>query len=217
MSLNWVMLARSPADVYVPLEGETTVFRAAARSAFRLKSIAKLPSSSSTFPGNAAAVSAAQSLPRFESSRGQLLITSQRLIYVPDSHTHGLGPAPGFASFAAPLRNIYDAHVTQPWFGPNAWMAVVIPVPDGGLPERVPFELTITFNEGGAFEFHEAFERIRERVQEGLNHIEQLPVYTATASARSRAPQPHTAQAVPVSAVDDDAPPPSYSAVADTL
>lgn len=62
------------------------------------------------------------------------------------------------------------------------------PVVGGGLPaEHAVFELRITFREGGAFDFHTRWEEVRERLlvaheSGGPAHLEQLPVYEATAT-----------------------------------
>ncbi|KAK9478833.1 hypothetical protein V1514DRAFT_329891 [Lipomyces japonicus] len=188
MSINWVMLSRDPNEGYVSLPNETTLFRAPYRTSFKLRPVGNPSSSvpsSNTYPGHAAAAGAAGiNRPiKLDSSQGSLILSSHRLIYLPDA-TSSLGPSPGFLSFAAPLGNVHDAHVTQPWFGPNQWSAVIVPVVDGGLTQNDdsagrhhPFELLLTFKDGGAFEFQDKFERIRERQQEGLQHIDELPQY----------------------------------------
>ncbi|KAK9324295.1 hypothetical protein V1517DRAFT_317656 [Lipomyces orientalis] len=210
MSLNWVMQARNPVDAYVPLPHETTIYRAPPRTSFKLRPVGNQSTpASSVYPGNA------QSIPRpvkLDASQGRLILTSQRLLYLPDS------PTSAFQSFAAPLRNVYDSHITQPWFGPNLWSCVVVPVQDGGLPTGLPLEVTVTFKDGGAFEFQECFERIRERMQEGINHIDELPTYSAPSyctpagAAPVANPVNTTTTGRPSGAAVNDEPPP-YDAV----
>ncbi|KAK9370038.1 hypothetical protein V1509DRAFT_618356 [Lipomyces kononenkoae] len=206
MSINWVMLSRNPVDAYVPLPNEITIYRAPQRTSFKLRQVGNQSSStSSVYPGNISSTA----LPvKYDASHGQLLLTSHRVIYLADS------PSSVFQSFAAPLRNVHDAHVTQPWFGPNMWSSVVVAVQDGGLPTDTPLELTITFKDGGAFEFHDCFERIRERMQEGVNHIDELPTYTAGGSATSTADTApiDTTRSAPPGAVANDEPPPYEAA-----
>jgi hypothetical protein len=88
--------------------------------------------------------------------------------------------------------------------GPNAWLAVVQPVPGGNLPNEHHIELKLTFKDGGAPEFHSSFERIKERLQQavsaaresnlragglgGVNldavHLDQLPSYESSGQDR---------------------------------
>ncbi|KAK7205952.1 hypothetical protein BZA70DRAFT_277512 [Myxozyma melibiosi] len=205
MSLNWVMLDRSGSG-FVPLPGETTIYSAPQRSSFRLRTVGKLAGSeSSMFPGHAPTTDRP---PKLDASSGRLILTSHRVLYLPDSPESAR-----FRSFAAPLGNIRDAHLVQPWFGPNQWCSVVLPVPDGGLP-NVPLELTVTFKDGGAFEFDESFVRIRERMNDGINHIDDLPsyapAYAATPAAAAPAAAPTPAPVHPTASDADDLPPPPY-------
>jgi len=95
---------------------------------------------------------------------GLAYLTNRRLIYIPDKPTDKL------QSFAAPILNIHDSHVTAPFFGPNVWQALLQPVHGGGIPTPsggvVDFKLT--FKDGGAFDFHTHFERIKERLQQAV-------------------------------------------------
>lgn len=95
-----------------------------------------------------------------------------------------------------PLLNVHDTHVTAPFFGPNVWVAIVQPVSGGGIPASLPaIQCKVTFKEGGAFDFHNHYERIKERLQQvvevsressrGANnvdmssvHLEDLPAYS---------------------------------------
>ncbi|KAL5048972.1 hypothetical protein BDW71DRAFT_12171 [Aspergillus fruticulosus] len=124
-----------------------------------------------------------------QSSAGQIYLTNQRVVYIPAQRSDEL------ESFSAPLLNLHDSHVSSPFFGPNAWNAVVQPVPGGGIPPPlVAVHLKVTFKEGGAFDFHSQFERIKERLQQAVEisresgrgagdvnmagvHLEELPAY----------------------------------------
>lgn len=84
-----------------------------------------------------------------------------QIIYLPGK------PTPQFQSFAAPLLNLHDTHVTAPFFGPNVWSAALQPVPGGGIPPvQTVIEMTLTFKDGGAFDFQTYFERIQERLRQ---------------------------------------------------
>ncbi|KAL4923229.1 uncharacterized protein BDV17DRAFT_285592 [Aspergillus undulatus] len=126
-----------------------------------------------------------------QSSAGRVYLTNQRVVYIPGQRSDEL------QSFSAPLLNLHDSHVSSPFFGPNAWNAVVQPVPGGGIPPSlVAVHLKVTFKEGGAFDFHSQFERIKERLQQAVEisresgrgpgdvnmsgvHLDELPAYSA--------------------------------------
>ncbi|KAF2770586.1 hypothetical protein EJ03DRAFT_242318, partial [Teratosphaeria nubilosa] len=95
---------------------------------------------------------------------GVLYLTNRRIIYLPDKKTEKL------ESFAAPLLNLHDSHVSAPFFGPNVWTAALQPVQGGGLPipPRGAVELKFTFRDGGAFDFHTKFEQVKERLQQAM-------------------------------------------------
>jgi hypothetical protein len=84
-------------------------------------------------------------------------------VYLPEK------PTAEFKSFAASLLNLRDSYVTVPWFGPNIWQAAVQPVPGGNLSNPYEVKLKLTFNEGGALDFHTNFERIKERLQQAVD------------------------------------------------
>lgn len=72
----------------------------------------------------------------------------------------------------------------MPWFGPNAWTALVQPIAGGGLhsPGNASgIELKLTFKEGGAPDFQGKFEAIKERLQQIVdvareqNGVQQRP------------------------------------------
>jgi hypothetical protein len=94
--------------------------------------------------------------------------------------------------------------VTAPFFGPNVWQALLQPVHGGGIPTPTGgvVDFKLTFKDGGAFDFHTHFERIKERLQQAVEvsrihgdgaggsagamngvdvsniNVEDLPVYT---------------------------------------
>lgn len=116
-------------------------------------------------------------------------LTIYQVIYLPGRKTREL------QSFSAPLLNLHDTHVSAPFFGPNVWTALVQPVSGGGIPASVhAVQLKVTFKEGGAFDFHTNFERIKERLRDAVEssqevrrgftdvnmasvHLDELPAY----------------------------------------
>ncbi|GKZ29482.1 hypothetical protein AbraIFM66950_005042 [Aspergillus brasiliensis] len=84
-------------------------------------------------------------------------------------------------------------------------MALVQPVSGGGIPASLPaVQLKVTFKEGGAFDFHNNFERIKERLQQAVEntqassrgarnvdmsaiHLDELPAYTGPSGDTSGA------------------------------
>ena len=105
-------------------------------------------------------------------------------------------PTPEFQSFSAPILNLQDSFVRAPFFGANYWVASAKPVPGGGIPAaHTLVDLRLTFKDGGAFDYHNVFEQIKERLYhaytiaresghgsttaEDLSNVnlEQLPAY----------------------------------------
>ena len=117
-------------------------------------------------------------------------------------------------------------------------MATVQPVSRGGIPPSLPaIQIKLTFKEGGAFDYHTCFERIKERHQQAVDisrennlrtidlssiDLEQLPAYEGprdgathhshrqqdTSSNSHQNPgAPHEASSEPVD------PPPGYEEV----
>jgi hypothetical protein len=87
-----------------------------------------------------------------------------KIVYLPST------PSASLQSFAVPILNLHDTHVTAPFFGPNVWSAIVQPVPGGNIPpEHAALELKMTFKDGGAFDFHSTYERIKERLQQAVD------------------------------------------------
>ncbi len=86
------------------------------------------------------------------------------IVYLPAS------PVPALQSFSAPILNLHDTHVSAPFFGPNTWRAAVQPVPGGGLSSaQSVIELKMIFKDGGAFDFHSNYERIKERLRQAVD------------------------------------------------
>ncbi|GAB7364029.1 hypothetical protein MBLNU230_g4586t1 [Neophaeotheca triangularis] len=148
---SWVMLSPATTPPYTPLPSEQNLFTSPPR-------ISLTVSSPQHYPGK-------QQQPyNLSSSAGVLYLTNRRLIYLPDK------PTDKFQSFAAPILNLHDSHVTAPFFGPNVWQALMQPVQGGGIPTPATgvVEVKFTFKEGGAFDFHTQYERIRERLQQAI-------------------------------------------------
>jgi hypothetical protein len=114
------------------------------------------------------------------SSSGSLYLTNQRIVYLPSQQN------PDFQSFTTPLLHIYDSHVSAPFFGPNVWTAIVRPVAGGGIPASIQVvELKFSFKEGGAFDFHSNFERIKDRLGQAVEHArEQGPATSQATTGR---------------------------------
>ncbi|OOF98116.1 hypothetical protein ASPCADRAFT_164377 [Aspergillus carbonarius ITEM 5010] len=182
MSINWVML-QGP-DGFVRLPNEHQLFTSPPRTSLSLQPLGS---------------SASKDAFSLQSSAGQIYLTNQRVVYIPAQQTKD------FQSFSAPLLNVHDAHVTAPFFGPNAWMALVQPVSGGGIPASLPaVQVKVTFKEGGAFDFHNNFERIKERLQQAVEntqatsrgarnvdlsaiHLDELPAYSGPSSGTTGA------------------------------
>ncbi|KAF2842077.1 hypothetical protein M501DRAFT_998313 [Patellaria atrata CBS 101060] len=142
---SWVMLEENG---FVPLPGEQPIYTSPPRTSLSLHSLNKYPGKEPF---------------SLQSSAGVIYLTNRRIVYLPAS------PTPQLKSFAAPILNLHDTHVTAPFFGPNVWTALVQPVAGGGIPPQHPaLELKMTFKDGGAFDFHTAFERIKERLQQAV-------------------------------------------------
>lgn len=112
-------------------------------------------------------------------------------------------PTKDFQSFSSPLLNVRDSHVSAPFFGPNVWTALVQPVSGGGISPNLPaVQLKVTYKEGGAFDFHTNFERIKERLAQAVEntddgargvrgvdltavHLDELPAYDAPQHTRN--------------------------------
>ena len=133
------------------------------------------------------------------------LTSTRQLIYLPAQGT------PQLQSLSAPLLSLQDTHVSAPFFGPNVWEGILIPTAGGGFsPHHHVVQIKLTFKEGGAFDFHSTFERIKEQVahaaeisrESGRSNgntsgpididLEQLPAYEEVGSS-GRMTQPASA------------------------
>lgn len=145
------MLSPASKPPYTPLPNERTLFTSSPRIALNITTPAH-------YPGK-------QQQPfSLSSASGVLYLTNRRLIFLPEKST------PQLQSFAASILSLHDSRVTAPWFGPNVWIALLQPTQGGGIP--VPsggvVECKFTFKEGGAFDFHAQYERVRERLQQAV-------------------------------------------------
>lgn len=211
--LSWVLLSPdSSATPYTPLPSETTVFTSPPRISLSLSIPSHYP--------------AKQQQPfSLSHPSGTLYLTNRRIIYLPDK------PTTDFQSFAAPILNLHDSHVTAPFFGPNAWSALLQPVQGGGIPTPTGgvVELKLTFKEGGAFDFHTGYERVRERLLQavevsgmdgrdggsahvGAADLEDLPVYSEVSEQPLVSPIARTEEVEIPRAEPPSGPPPAYEA-----
>lgn len=141
------MLDPSKSGTFSPLPSETTLYTSPPRTSLSINSLNKYPGSQ---PYTLASAS------------GTLCLTNRRVIYLSSPST------PQFQSFSAPILNLQDSHVTAPWIGPNAWIALCKPVQGGNIPVSHAVEVKITFKDGGAYEFASRYERVRERYAEAV-------------------------------------------------
>ena len=101
-------------------------------------------------------------------------------------------------SFMAPILNLQDTRISAPFFGPNVWTGILKPVMGGGIPAQHAFvEIKMTFKEGGAFDFHSTFERVRDSLLQAVEnaqasgqeldpadvHLDELPAYNEVSGA----------------------------------
>jgi len=171
----------SNAEGFVRLPGERVLYTSAPRTTLLLQT----PS----------IFSSARPL-SISSSTGRVYLTNQRIVYLPAP------PTPALQSFSAPILKLHDTHVSAPFFGPNVWTASLEPIIGGGIPSTQSYvEIKMVFKEGGAFDFHTKFERVKEHLLQALEaardsgsgsptsgsvltgvnlaavHLEQLPAY----------------------------------------
>lgn len=173
MSINWVMLHEH--EGFVRLPHEHLIYTSPPRTSLSLQPIG-------SYKGKDAL--------SIQSGSGRIYLTNQRVVYIPVQKSNE------FQSFSAPLLHIHDTHVSAPFFGPNVWQSLVQPVSGGGIPPSLPaVQLKVTFKEGGAFDYHNHFERIKERLQQAVEvsqesnrgarevdlstiHLDELPAYS---------------------------------------
>ncbi|RMZ85002.1 hypothetical protein DV738_g290, partial [Chaetothyriales sp. CBS 135597] len=151
MSINWVMT--HDRDGFVRLPKEDIIWQSSStRTSFSL-------STPRAYPGtNPLSI---------KSDNGTLYLTNHRIVYLPAT------PTEAFKSFSASHLNLHDSHLILPWFGPNAWQALVEPVPGGNIPNNHHVELKFTFKDGGAPDFNVKFEGIKERLQQAVENARQ--------------------------------------------
>jgi hypothetical protein len=121
-------------------------------------------------------------------------------------------PQPHLESFSAPILNLSDTHVTAPFFGPNAWIAVLKPVTGGNIPAQHAFlQVKMTFKDGGAYDFSRIYEEVKEKTVSARDlardagrtvdlsdvPLEQLPAYEETGNGVAAAPRAN-AEATPI-------------------
>ncbi|THW92497.1 hypothetical protein D6D15_03114 [Aureobasidium pullulans] len=150
---SWVMLEPSSTQPFTPLPHEQTLYKSPARTTFSLQSLNKFPDKEPA---------------HWSASAGTLYLTNRRLVYLPTT------PTPQLQSFSVPLLNTHDSHVVAPWIGPNVWTALAQPVQGGGIPTHIPaLELKFSFKDGGAYDFHSGYERVKERLQQQVDVARQ--------------------------------------------
>jgi hypothetical protein len=167
---SWVMLSPATSPPFTPLPNEQALFTSPPRIALSISTPSHYPgkqqqpfsASSSTYEHALNLMHPICLTNRIAS--GVVYLTNRRVIYIPDKSTDKL------QSFAAPILNIHDSHVTAPFFGPNVWQALLQPVHGGGVPTPTGgvVDLKLTFKDGGAFDFHTHFERVKERLQQAV-------------------------------------------------
>ncbi|KAI4101622.1 MAG: hypothetical protein L6R37_004855 [Teloschistes peruensis] len=126
-------------------------------------------------------------LAMYEQVKGPVKLR-QQIVYLPAT------PTPQLQSFSAPILNLQDTRVDAPFFGANSWTGILKPVGGGGIPSHhVYVKLSMTFKDGGAFDFATIYERIKETVSQAVEmaresgrqqgpdlsdiNLEQLPAY----------------------------------------
>ncbi|KAJ5107947.1 hypothetical protein N7456_004622 [Penicillium angulare] len=185
MSINWVMLHDQ--EGFVRLPNERLIYTSPPRTSFAL-------TPPSGYKGQ-------ESL-SVQSSAGCIYLTNQRVVYLPSQKSND------FQSFSSPLLHVRDSHVSAPFFGPNVWTALIQPVAGGGISGSLPaVQIKATFKEGGAFDFHTNFERIRERLEQAVEntgegtrglggvdlaavHLEELPAYEGPGPSNTEPSEP---------------------------
>ncbi|KAI4148463.1 MAG: hypothetical protein L6R39_002783 [Caloplaca ligustica] len=111
--------------------------------------------------------------------------------------------------------NLQDTRVDAPFFGANSWTGILKPVSGGGIPPHHAYvKLSMTFKDGGAFDFASTYERIKETMAQAVEvardngrqgpdlsdiNLEQLPAYEEVGTTLSSGPPPPLQQPSPVS------------------
>lgn len=111
--------------------------------------------------------------------------------------------------------NLQDTHVDAPFFGANSWTGILKPVSGGNIPAHHAYvKLSMTFKDGGAFDFASTYERIKETIAQAVEvaresgrqqgsdlsdiNLEQLPAYEEVGATASAPTAPPLQQPVPV-------------------
>lgn len=94
--------------------------------------------------------------------------------------------------------NLQDTRVSAPIFGANNWSGILLPVNGGGIPPHHAYlKIKMTFKDGGAYDFANAYERIKENVSQAIElaqesgrpedlsnvDLDQLPAYEEVAGS----------------------------------
>ncbi|KAJ5217377.1 hypothetical protein N7468_010385, partial [Penicillium chermesinum] len=211
----WVMLHDQKG--FVPLSNERVIYTSPPRTSFALT-----PPSGYKGPEKLS----------IQSSAGCIYLTNQRIVYLPSQ-----SQSSDIQSFSSPLLNVRDSHVSAPFFGPNVWTALIQPVSGGGISPSLPaVQAKVTFKEGGAFDFHTNFERIKERLEQAVEntgegaqglrsvdlsavHLEELPAYEGPSNPAVQEDSndtiaiPANNQRASILVADPVEPPPGYEEV----
>ncbi|KAI4288454.1 MAG: hypothetical protein L6R35_002283 [Caloplaca aegaea] len=221
MALNWVMLDSS--QRFVPLPREQIHFTSPPRTTLSLQTPnsypGKEPLSITSNSGTAYVTNQRVGKPQHRSRITVLTRRYKQIVYLPSAPTAQL------QSFSAPILNLQDTRVDAPFFGANSWTGILKPVNGGNIPAHHAFvKLSMTFKDGGAFDFATIYERIKETAAQAVEvarengrsqgpdladvNLEQLPAYEEVGNAMSVPPPLPTLQRpTPISAVTAQVPP----------
>ncbi|KAI4151668.1 MAG: hypothetical protein LQ341_000866 [Variospora aurantia] len=218
---SWVMLDSSKR--FVPLPREQIHFTSPPRTTLSLQTPnsypGKEPLSITSNSGTAYVTNQRVGKPQHRSRIMVLTRRYKQIVYLPSAPTAQL------QSFSAPILNLQDTRVDAPFFGANSWTGILKPVNGGNIPAHHAFvKLSMTFKDGGAFDFATIYERIKETAAQAVEvarengrsqgpdladvNFEQLPAYEEVGNGMSVPPPPPTLQQpTPISAVTAQAPP----------
>ncbi|KAJ2077387.1 hypothetical protein H4R24_005155 [Coemansia sp. RSA 988] len=171
MALNAVMLEEGTRHP-VPLPNENFLYHCSGVK-FELKS-------GDGYPGDAVAL---------RSDSGTAFVSNHRVVFLPvettDKTSTGTSSEGTLNSFTIPHTSLRDHRFAQPLFGANRFEALVLPVAGGNI--AGPAKLTLSFKEGGGFDFATVARKMSERIQEtgDAPHEEELPGYDNSTQAVS--------------------------------
>ncbi|KAJ2778343.1 hypothetical protein H4R18_004648 [Coemansia javaensis] len=113
---------------------------------------------------------------------GTAFVSNQRIVYLAatatDTSSIQSSAAGTLNSFTAPHTALRDQRYTQPLFGANRFEALVLRTPGSGL--AGPVALTLSFKDGGGFDFATVARKMAERIRDtgaAPPCEEELPVY----------------------------------------